>query len=126
MPDSPCNLVFVYNADASFNSLLQEAAHKLFDPDSYECSLCELTYSLIRKKKGWVAFLDALPCTHEFHLRNRFRQKYPTHAHDPFPCIYNKSDTGDLKLLVKAEDIDNAETLEQLQEMVTTAVLDRW
>ena len=123
MSDSPCNLVFVYNADASFNSLLQEAAHKLLAPESYECSLCELTYSLIRKKKSWVVFLETLPCKHEFHLRNRFLRKYPKQAHTPFPCIYNQSATGELTLLVKADEIDQAQSLEQLQTLVAEAVV---
>lgn len=124
MPNSPCNLVFVYNADASLNSLLQEAAHKLFAPESYECSLCELTYSLIRKKKGWVEFLDNLPCEHEFHLRNLFLRQHPQQAHDSFPCIYSKSATGDLTLLVEADAIDQAQSLEQLETLVAEAVVD--
>ena len=57
----PCHLVFVYKADATLGSLLNEAAPKLFRPDDYECSLCELTYGHLRKKRGWTEFLAARP-----------------------------------------------------------------
>ena len=121
-----CNLVFVYNADASLSSLLTEVAHKLFAPESFECSLCELTYGVVRQKKSWVNFLHTLPCQYEFYLRNRFIKKFPAYAEDVFPCVYSRQNDERLELLVSAEQINSLTSVEQLQGQILTAVSTRF
>lgn len=46
-------LIFVYNSDSTFASLIKDTAHKLASPTTYPCNLCRLTYPVALMDKEW-------------------------------------------------------------------------
>ncbi len=53
-------IVFIYNAKSGTVNSLIDWAHKIVSPDTYECSLCSITYDNLGKKAEWSTFLREL------------------------------------------------------------------
>ena len=53
-------IVFIYNARSGKINSLIDWAHKIVSPDTYECSLCGITYDNLGKRDEWAAFLKEL------------------------------------------------------------------
>ena len=54
-------IIFIYNADDSFSSKAIDFIHKIVNPETYQCSLCTLTYGNVSMKNDvspfdWTAF----------------------------------------------------------------------
>jgi len=49
-------LHFVYNVDATPGALLRDFVHRIVDPATYPCRLCDLTYGRLLKKVEWSRF----------------------------------------------------------------------
>jgi hypothetical protein len=115
-------LIFVYNADATLTGMLSDFAHRTLRPDTYECNLCDLTYGMMTKKKDWREFVDALPMPASFTLRDRFQKKHPELVDIEFPALFLARPTGDITVLVPAEEMQAAESLDDLERLVGDAV----
>jgi hypothetical protein len=115
-------LILVYNADSGVISLLKDAVHRTFFPNTYQCNLCALTYGRFSVKNEWRSFIEQLQMPYEFLHRNEFYQKleaHPDHLGDvEFPAIFlNREDK--IQILVNHEDINNCKTLDQLMQLIT-------
>src|SRR5262245_41510359 len=62
-------LHFVYNVDATPIALVLDFVHRLLEPETYPCRLCDLTYGRFVKKVSWSRFVATLPVDSRFHLR---------------------------------------------------------
>lgn len=111
-------LVFVYNSDSGPISGLLDIGHKILSPGTYQCSLCSLTHDAFSEKEGWRAFRKSVGMPMEFLHRDEFEEKYGI-SH-PYPVILIKN--GDMRVLMKKEEIDGIETMEQLIETVRKAM----
>ncbi|WP_372944613.1 GTPase [Muriicola sp.] len=69
-------LLFVYNADSGLGNILLDAAHKVLNPATYNCRLCELTYGAFREKRSWKAFREESNLTMEFLHKDEFLEAY--------------------------------------------------
>ena len=49
-------LIFVYNADSGLMNTLMDIGHKAISPQTYECSLCGLTFGVLKEHKQWKQF----------------------------------------------------------------------
>lgn len=56
-------LLFIYNANSGLGNAMLDAAHKIMQPSTYSCSLCQLTYGAVQEKREWKRFRQesALP-----------------------------------------------------------------
>src|SRR3954447_10369784 len=54
-------LHFVYNVEATPQALIKDFVHRLTEPETYPCRLCDITYGRFVKKPGWQLFLWSLP-----------------------------------------------------------------
>lgn len=115
---------FVYNVDKGVFSFVADAAHKVFSPETYECNLCDITYTNIKMKKEWKEFIHGLPESIEpvFTYKNNFSEDHPGVA-DAFPIIAVEHN-GEMKVVVPAEELQAIESLKQLISIVKSRIVE--
>lgn len=112
-------LHFVYNVDANAAALVKDFVHRMVEPETYPCRLCDLTYGRFVKKPGWQLFLWSLPVPSAFHTRDRFLRKFPGLAQLEFPAVVGEIASGDFAVLICAEQFRGIGSLAELKEQVT-------
>lgn len=122
---APSRLVFVYNVDASPAAMLKDAYLGL-TTGSTDCNLCDLTFGRVLKDRSWKAFVADLPYEVDFQLRSTFRGAHPELAGEPCPALYleTANGTGSPRQLLGTEAIDEVTNLDDLRELVQSAVDD--
>lgn len=107
---SPDRLIIVYNADQGWASALMDAAHKLVRPETYQCSLCMISYGAVTMKPPWRKYLRSLPLKIYFHHRQDFVVAYPASF---FPVVEALSlpailieTAGELHVLLTSQKLD--------------------
>ena len=108
----PKKLIFVYNADDSFLSKATDFIHKIVKPETYQCSLCALTYGNVSMKKEWKTFLDSLDYEVAFIYKTAFHNK-SKFSGMPVPCIL-LDDNNVQKVLIAATEMNSLSSLEEL------------
>lgn len=108
-------LILVYNADNGLFNALFDWAHKLFSPETYECSLCRYTYGLTGLRRQWKEFLESLGCPVVFLYRVQFRERYPG-LDLRFPAVLVETEPPP-RVLLSAQEITTAGSLETLIEL---------
>jgi len=108
-------LIFVYNADSGKLNTLLDSLHKLVNPSTYSCKLCELTYGSFQEKKAWKDFRENLEVETEFLHKDEFQKLYASkfgHKFE-FPIILAQTGKGLEVLMSKNEfsEINNLEVL---------------
>lgn len=117
-------LVIVYNANAGWASALIDAAHKLVRPETYECSLCMISYGAVSMRRPWRNYLDSLAIEKQFYHRQDFARAYPVDLFPiidglNLPAIFIEAD-GKLHGLLSSKQLDSLTDVEAL-----IAALDR-
>jgi hypothetical protein len=117
-------LLFVYNADAGFLSMLKDWTHKMVSPSTYNCQLCLLTYGHTGMRKQWQAFIHQLPFDPCFLHRDEFHVRYPQGKGIELPCILlEHNTTGKLDILIDADTMNQQQTLDELIDTSRTRIL---
>lgn len=70
-------LIFVYNANSGKLNALFDAGHKLFNPSTYPCSLCALTYDTFSENSIWKTFREESFFDMEFYHKDEFESVFP-------------------------------------------------
>lgn len=108
-------LIFVYNADSGMVNNVLDIAHKIIMPETYACSLCQLTHGNFKEKKAWAAFKQQTQVPLEFYhkdeFKNIFKSKFlPNYS---FPIILLA--VGEqLEVFMTTTMLNDCKTLEQL------------
>ena len=112
-------LVFVYNADSGLGNAMLDAAHKIVNPDTYSCSLCQLTYGAIREKSNWKRFRKETSIPMQFLHKNEFANTWGEEGADaqPFPAIFLAT-RGQLQLVIEDKELDAMTSEVQLMQRV--------
>lgn len=110
-------LIFVYNSDGTFASLVKDTVHKLVSPDTYHCNLCRITYPGVTMQGDWRTFIQSLPHEIVFLHRDEFRKQYPNHKDSQLPVAFTESASG-LSLLISHTEINKAKNVGELIETV--------
>ena len=105
-------LIFIYNAKSDLLSKATDFAHKLVSPQTYNCSLCAITYSNFSVHKEWADFVSSLVTPVRFFYKNDFEVLYPEEK-VIYPVIYIKEGSR-LNKLVTASEIDEQKNLGEL------------
>lgn len=116
--ESVDRLIIVYNADEGWASALMEAAHKLVRPETYQCSLCMISYGAVSMRGPWRKYLDGLSLEKHFYHRQDFARAYPADSYPiveqlQLPAICIES-AGDLHCLLSHEQLDNLSDVDSL------------
>jgi hypothetical protein len=115
-------LHFVYNVDAAPGALLRDFVHRIVDPATYPCRLCDLTYGRFLKKAEWSRFVAALPTRARFHLRGGFRARFPAYEKEPVPAVFVEESPGKLRTLISADELRGVADLEALELLLARRV----
>jgi len=110
-------IIFVYNADSGILNAMKDWAHKIVSPETYTCSLCELTYDNLGMRRPWREFIKELGYEVEFLHRDELEEQYGSNE-EMLPAVFILED-GKLALWITCEEMDNSESLEALQSLVT-------
>ena len=105
-------IVFIYNAKSGTVNSLIDWAHKIISPDTYECSLCSLTYDNFGKRVEWSTFLREIKVKSSFIYKDHVmdNQKLKDVS---LPCAYLKK-SNDIKLLISSDEMNTYKNLEEL------------
>ena len=115
-------LHFVYNVDATPVALVLDFVHRLVEPETYPCRLCDLTYGRFVKKLSWSRFVATLPVDARFHLRAGFRRTFAACADEPLPAVFVERGSGEVRVLISAKELQRVKDLESLEALVERRV----
>lgn len=110
------SIMFVYNADGGLFNTVADIAHKIFSPETYQCSLCAVTYGAFGMRREWKEFLESLDADLSFLHRDEFRERFPEVAAD-LPAVF-RMEGGVPQLLVSAAEIGGADGLSGLERLI--------
>lgn len=110
-------LIFVYNSDGTFASLVKDTAHKLVSPTTYPCNLCRLTYPVALMDKEWKRFIESLPYEVSFLHRDEFYKQYPKQKEIRLPAVF-KEDPSGMRPFISHNEIDKTKSVQELIEAV--------
>ena len=105
-------LLFVYNANSGALNALFDAGHKLFNPKTYPCSLCALTFDTFSENKTWKVFREASNVEMEFYHIDEFENTF-TEASYKYPIVLKESN-NDLTPIFTKEALNTFKTVQEL------------
>ena len=105
-------IVFIYNAKSGTVNSLIDWAHKIVSPDTYECSLCSMTYDNFGKRAEWSKFLRELKVKYSFIYKDHIMND-PKLKDALLPCAYFKK-SNDIRLLISSDEMNTYKDLEEL------------
>jgi hypothetical protein len=109
-------LLFVYNADSGFFGAMSDYAHKIISPNTYECNLCMITYSMMGMKKQWKEFLEEQNDDIEFLHKDEFNKSHPDCCHE-LPAVFIWMNNQPVEVL-SAKKINTCRTADDLIRLV--------
>ncbi len=110
-------LLFVYNAKSGIINTLFDIGHKLFNPKTYPCKLCALTYDTFSENTIWNAFREKHNLNIQFYHIDEFEKAYPDHAFS-YPIILKRDDDS-FQIIASKEDIGAIDTSTGLIELLS-------
>ena len=110
-------IIFVYNADSGPFALLKDYVHKIVSPETYPCSLCQITFDNLGMKRAWRRFVQALPHPAVFLHRDELAAHYPALSDLALPAVILDDDSA-MRVLVSAEELDRTPDVGALQALV--------
>ncbi|MEO7700239.1 MAG: hypothetical protein ABIZ04_13525 [Opitutus sp.] len=123
-PPVPYQMLIVYNAEDGLFNALNDWAHKIFSPETYDCSLCRFTYGLAGMLAPWKTFVTGQPFPTVFFHRPDFWERYPDLKTQALPLILVES-RGQVEVLVTADEIKNTGGLMTLINLVQSRLEGR-
>ncbi len=113
-------LVFIYNADSGFLNAVLDSVRKTVSPSSYPCSLCAITYGLVRMEPVWKRYLDQLPIKTIFLHRDEVSAVYPEMQLQLPTILLDRDDV--IKILVAAPELDQMKSVDTLIKALDSAL----
>ncbi|GAA4317487.1 hypothetical protein GCM10023115_42950 [Pontixanthobacter gangjinensis] len=112
-------LIFVYNADSGKLNALMDSLHKVVNPSSYSCKLCELTYAPLGEKKAWRDFYQSLDIETDFLHKDEFLKAYASKFgyKFEFPVILAQTGKG-LEVFMSKDEFEQINNLEVLIDKI--------
>tara|TARA_R100000541_G_scaffold56474_1_gene65912 strand:- start:52 stop:423 length:372 start_codon:yes stop_codon:yes gene_type:complete len=110
-------LIFVYNANSGAVNSVLDSAHKLLSPQTYQCSLCELTFNALSEKPAWKKFRTTSAIEMVFLHKDEFLRQYQSKwlPKYNFPIILSE-ENNELHIFMDAENLD---TVDGVSELIT-------
>ena len=121
---NPDRIILVYNADNGLFNAVTGWSHKFFSPETYQCSLCRITFGLSGMLLSWKNFLQLLPFPAVFLHRDEFRPRYPHYDTVILPVILVEKD-GATEVLINADEIKESGGVASLIGLVQLK-LEQW
>lgn len=107
-------LIFVYNADSGLLNTLMDIGHKIIEPETYTCNLCNLTFGNFSENQKWKEFRENTDIEMEFLHRDEFETKYEMKL--PCPVILKGSEPP--AVAIPKEQLEKFKSLDELIKAV--------
>ena len=111
-------LHFVYNVELNVSALVRDFVHRLTDPETYPCKLCDITYGRFMKKPTWQMFVWSLPVSSVFYTKDQFYAQHPKLRDTEFPAVFAETDSGELRVFLSSADLKRLDDLDDLEAAV--------
>jgi hypothetical protein len=110
----------VYNAKSGIRNAVVDHLHKWLRPDSYDCSLCELTHDFFGQRQQWKAFIKETGSNHINSLhKDEFEQKHSTRF--DYPVVLGGSPP---KVYIDRVRLNEMKSIDELV-VAMTAILEK-
>jgi len=108
-------LLFIYNANSGARNAIFDSIHKVFNPKTYDCKLCELTFGLVAENKTWKRFRQGSDCEMLFLHKDEFAKKYKSKFgyKFTFPIALIEGENG-LEVLISTQELNELKTAKEL------------
>ncbi|ESQ13650.1 MAG TPA: hypothetical protein DDY14_16210 [Chromatiaceae bacterium] len=110
-------LLFVYNADSGLFNSMADAAHKIFSPSTYQCTLCQVTYGWFTQRTKWRSFIESLDAECQFLHRDELHRLHPELQTTALPAVFQMVDDQPRPCL-DAETLNSCDDLDSLMRLV--------
>ncbi|SIS93885.1 hypothetical protein SAMN05421766_10562 [Zobellia uliginosa] len=112
-------LVFIYNADSGLKNALLDSAHKILNPSTYNCNLCDITFGVFTENKIWKRFREETDLEMEFLHKDEYKKQYASKFGNKFsfPIILAQSN-GELQVFVSTEEMNTIEDARSLIRLI--------
>ena len=110
-------ILFVYNADSGVIAQLKDYVHKIVSPQTYPCSLCQITFGNLGMKPAWRRFVQELPLTAVFLHRDELTGRHSSLLAEKLPAVYVEAGE-EITLLLSADELNEAPDVPALQALV--------
>ena len=112
-------LLFIYNANSGKANAFLDSMHKVFSPQTYDCKLCELTFSVAMENRTWKKFRQETDLEMVFLHKDEFAQKYKSKFgyKFSFPIVLTEGGNG-LEVLIATEELNQLKTVHDLVGLV--------
>ena len=117
-------LIFIYNANSGKLNLYKDIAHKIFSPQTYPCSLCAITFGVLKEEERWKRFREESNLEMEFHHIDEFNAKYRSKwlKKFDFPVILAEN-REDLEVFITKEELDTLKDSGELIRLIEERVI---
>jgi hypothetical protein len=112
--------IFVYNAKSGLFNKASDFAHKIVSPQTYNCSLCSITYGNFSAHKEWADFIASLKLDVKFLYKNDFETLFPDEK-TIYPVVYVKEGCR-LNKLLTASEIGKQKELKGLIQLIINKI----
>ena len=112
-------LIFVYNTSSGKVNAILDSLHKIASPETYDCSLCAITFGKFSENKTWKTFRENSEIDMEFYHRDEFMKQFKSKwlpKYD-FPVILSE-ENGELKLFISSEELNDLIEVSQLIDLI--------
>lgn len=110
-------LIFVYNADGGIINMVRDLIHKNVSPETYQCSLCAVTWDNLGMKREWKRFVSQLGREVEFLHRDELKKQYGI-QNIPLPAAFVRCMDEEPRLWLDANRMNSCKSLEDLKQLV--------
>ena len=118
-------LIFVYNSSLNPRSLIKDFLSEVMPQREANCKLCDITFSLVYKKRAWKEYISSLGIDTEFYLKDRFQKKFKVASDEQYPAIFiYHSNDHSLEKIISAEEINATNELEELIQLIDAKIID--
>jgi hypothetical protein len=117
-------LIFVYNADSGKRNAILDSLHKVLQPSTYDCNLCDITFGLLHEKKEWKEFRTTCEGELEFLHKDEFQKGYASKFGHRFSFpIVLAAVSGTLEVLIGTEELNALPDAKSLIDLIKTRVI---
>ena len=114
-------IIFIYNASDDFLSVGFDFFHKIISPQTYQCSLCKITYGNISMKNQWRDYIQDLDYDVEFLYKNNFSQYHPNLQLIDVPSAFT-SDGRVYTQIISKKEFNSLSDLDALIELINEKI----
>ncbi len=114
MNESNTTLIFVYRAERGIFNALSHTMHRVFSPATYECRLCQITFSAVGMLHPWKDFLESRPEAKLFYHRKEFTADFPGITEEPPLILASRQGAAQPQILLNRTDIETCADLDEL------------